>query len=153
MYCRILLFAFYRESGYQMSVFRKMNMFTLCVAKGFMFTVPYIRTVNKVPYQRYTQSYRPSNSVFLSHFLSQNKRILSWQNTSVPLLGLDSQQEKFIKDEILFSEVTMFLISNNTTFCRMGNEHQHKNQHENQRCPFNPFRWWRPCYWWGLCCW
>ena len=37
MYPRILLFAFYRENGYQMSVFRKMNMFTLCVAKGFMF--------------------------------------------------------------------------------------------------------------------
>jgi hypothetical protein len=53
MYSRILLFAFYRESAYQMSVFRKMNMFTLCVAKGFMFiscTVPYIRTVNKVRY-------------------------------------------------------------------------------------------------------
>jgi hypothetical protein len=37
MYSRILLFAFYREGGYQMSVFRKMNMFTLCIAKGFMF--------------------------------------------------------------------------------------------------------------------
>jgi hypothetical protein len=77
MYPRILLFAFYRENGYQMSVFRKMNMFTLCVAKGFMFIT--VHTVNRVPVRYHTHR-GIVEFVFSVIFLSQNKRI--------PLLGL-----------------------------------------------------------------